>query len=347
MLKVSGITCQYETETVISGLDLTLAHGDIGCLLGPSGCGKSTVLRAIAGFQSISAGTITMDGRTLSTSSQVVVPEKRNIGMVFQDYALFPHLTVEENIGFGLSRKNKGARSLRVKQLAETVDLATHLDKYPHELSGGQQQRVALARALAPAPELILLDEPFSNLDTDLRRKLSLEVRNILKEMGISGILVTHDQQEAFAVSDYVGVIHEKKITQWDTPYNLYHEPVTPFVAKFVGQGSFIPGTVLSHDSIKCELGLIKGNRAYSWEKGTEVSVLIRPDDIVYAEQSKHQVKIVNKLFTGASTTYSLQLASGMILDGLLPSHVDFYVGQSIKIALSAKDLIAFQLDQI
>src|SRR5690606_38807699 len=211
-----------------------------------------------------------------------------------------------------------------------------------HELSGGQQQRVALARALAPEPELLLLDEPFSNLDVDLRRRLSHEVRVILKSRGISAILVTHDQEEAFAVSDQVGVFKDGRLEQWDTPFNLYPEPLTPFVASFIGQGYFIRGQLIAPETVQTELGVIRGNRAYNWPAGSSVDVLLRPDDIVYAPQSPLKALIVGKTFLGASTLYRLQLPTGNQLEGIFASHADYPMGQAVGIAIAADHLVVF-----
>jgi len=210
-------------------------------------------------------------------------------------------------------------------------------------LSGGQQQRVALARALAPEPQLLLLDEPFSNLDGELRRKLSHEVRDILKARGTSAILVTHDQEEAFAVSDHVGVFKEGRLEQWDTPYNLYHEPLTPYVASFIGQGYFIRGQLSSPESVQTELGELRGNRAYTWPAGGAVDVLLRPDDIVYAPDSALKARIVGKSFQGASTLYRLQLPTGAQLESIFPSHADHLVGAEVGIRVAAEHLVLFQ----
>ena len=227
LLELEHVSHSYGSQPVLRDLSCALERGSIGCLLGPSGCGKTTVLRAIAGFEPVQQGEIRIGGAVVSSRSVHLPPERRRIGMVFQDYALFPHLTVAENVGFGLQKSVAAARRERVEELLVTVGLAGAGAKYPHELSGGQQQRVALARALAPRPDLLLLDEPFSNLDIELRERLSLEVREILKRSGISAILVTHDQHEAFAVADEIGIMHEGRIQQWDTPYNLYHRRPT------------------------------------------------------------------------------------------------------------------------
>jgi len=276
----------------------------------------------------------------LSRAGFTLAPEKRRIGMVFQDYALFPHLTVADNVAFGIRKHAQAPRI--VGEMLELVNLSQLGKRYPHELSGGQQQRVALARALAPEPELLLLDEPFSNLDVDLRRRLSHEVRDILKSRGISAILVTHDQEEAFAVSDQVGVFKDGRLEQWDTPFNLYHEPLTPFVASFIGQGYFIRGQLIAPETVQTELGVIRGNRAYNWPAGSSVDVLLRPDDIVYAPQSPLKALIVGKTFLGASTLYRLQLPTGNQLEGIFASHADYPMGQEVGISIAADHLVVF-----
>jgi iron(III) transport system ATP-binding protein len=340
LLALRNLQCGYRGQSVVSELNLHLNAGDIGCLLGPSGCGKTTTLRAIAGFEAVQAGEISLAGQVISRPGFTLAPEKRRIGMVFQDYALFPHLTVAQNVAFGIRQHPQ--REQATRELLELVKLDQLGQRYPHELSGGQQQRVALARALAPEPKLLLLDEPFSNLDGELRRKLSQEVREILKLRGISAILVTHDQQEAFAVSDHVGVFNQGRLQQWDTPFNLYHEPLTPFVASFIGQGYFIRGQLLSPDTVQTELGVIHGNRAYLWPSGSAVDVLLRPDDIVYDASSPLQARIVAKTFLGAATLYRLQLASGSLLESILPSHVDLEPGQNMGIRIAADHLVVF-----
>lgn len=340
LLSLRNLGCGYRGQAVVSDLNLHLNAGDIGCLLGPSGCGKTTTLRAIAGFESVQQGEISLAGEVISRAGFTLAPEKRRVGMVFQDYALFPHLTVAQNVAFAIRQHPQ--REQITRELLELVKLEALGQRYPHELSGGQQQRVALARALAPDPRLLLLDEPFSNLDGELRRKLSQEVREILKARGISAILVTHDQQEAFAVSDHVGVFNEGRLQQWDTPYNLYHEPLTPFVASFIGQGYFIRGQLLSPDTVQTELGVIRGNRAYQWPIGSAVDVLLRPDDIVYAPGSELQARIVGKTFLGAATLYRLQLATGSLLESIFPSHADLEPGSHVGIRIAADHLVVF-----
>ncbi len=340
LLKLHNLACGYQNQRVVQDLHLHLNVGDIGCLLGSSGCGKTTTLRAIAGFEPVHAGEIRLGGEVISRPGFTLAPEKRRIGMVFQDYALFPHLTVAQNIGFGIRRHPRQATV--VDELLELVNLSGLGKRYPHELSGGQQQRVALARALAPEPQLLLLDEPFSNLDVELRKRLSHEVRSILKARGTSAILVTHDQEEAFAVSDHIGVFKEGRLEQWDTPYNLYHEPLTPYVASFIGQGYFIRGQLLDHESISTELGVLRGNRAYPGAPGSAVDVLLRPDDIVHAPGSPLKARVTGRTFQGASTLYNLQLATGSPLEALFPSHIDRMPGDEVGIRVEAEHLVAF-----
>jgi len=342
LLTLDKIQCNYEKNVIIKDLSLSLSQGDIGCLLGPSGCGKSTILRAIAGFEPLVNGSISLNNHIISSTKSILAPEKRHIGMVFQDYALFPHLTISENIAFGLSNKKKQNNQNQISELIELVDLNGYENRYPHELSGGQQQRVALARALAPKPSLILLDEPFSNLDAELRTRLSIDIRAILKELNISAILVTHDQKEAFAMCDNIGVIDSGTIQQWGKPYELYHEPVNRFVACFIGRGSFISGNILTPDTFSSELGSIQGNRAYNWPQNSPVEILLRPDDIVYNAHSSLVGTVTSKTFAGTSTQYLLQLPSGKKIEALFPSHQDFNIGDLVNFSVDAEHLIAY-----
>lgn len=345
-LQVKNIVCRYEPSTasppVVDDLSFVLETGEIGCLLGSSGCGKTTVMRAIAGFQSVESGSIELTGKLLSGANYHLSPEKRHVGMVFQDYALFPHLSVRQNITFGLHKLPAKAREQACEELLALVKLAGMGHRYPHELSGGQQQRVALARALAPSPALLLLDEPLSSLDAELRRGLALEVRDILKERGMSAIMVTHDQEEAFAFADKIGVLHQGRLEQWDVPFNLYHEPKTRYVANFIGQGVFLPGFVREANTIETELGVLQSHKHYPWISNTAVEVLLRPDDIVECSDSPYQAKIVRKLFAGTSTLYTLALPTGSRIEVALPSHHDFEIGHQIGIRVEADHLIAF-----
>jgi iron(III) transport system ATP-binding protein len=344
LLAVRGLRHAYESNEVIRGLSLSLAKGTIGCLLGASGCGKTTVLRCIAGFEPVQAGEIWLNGQLVSRRGVRIPTEERRVGMVFQDYALFPHLTVAQNIGFGLRNGDRAARARRVDEVLETVRLAGLRDKYPDDLSGGQQQRIALARALAPRPDLLLLDEPFSNLDVEFRAELSVEVREILRQQNTTAILVTHDQHEAFSLADEIGIMREGVIEQWDTPYRLYHEPATRYVADFVGQGMFLPGTVLDRSRIRLELGVFQGDTS-DWQQGTEVDVLLRPDDILHDDASPLQAQVLHKAFRGAQFLYTLELPAGGRIMSLVPSHHNHAIGEKIGIRLEIDHLVAFRRD--
>ena len=349
LLELNNISYAFDHQVVVRDLSFALESGAIGCLLGPSGCGKTTVLRCIAGFEHVNAGEIHLGGMPVSSPHVHVPTEQRQIGMVFQDYALFPHLTIGANIGFGLRGANRVMRDARVAELLGIVGLDGQAKKFPHELSGGQQQRVALARALAPKPRLLLLDEPFSNLDVDLRERLAVEVREIIKAQGITAILVTHDQHEAFAIADEIGVMHDGRIQQWDSPYNLYHRPINRFVADFVGQGVFLPGTVLDANSIDIEIGNLQNAMASRQPvpgfgaPGSIVDVLLRPDDITHDDASGLKAEVVAKAFRGAEFLYTLRLASGRRVLSLVPSHHNHAIGERIGIRLDVDHVVAFQ----
>jgi iron(III) transport system ATP-binding protein len=350
-LRVEDLQHAYEGnpagQEAVRGVSFSLERGAIGCLLGPSGCGKTTVLRCIAGFESPSGGRILLHGEEVSSARRSLPPEKRRIGMVFQEHALFPHLTAAGNISFGFSNKNETRG--RVKELAALTGISELLEKYPHELSGGQQQRVALARALAPRPELLLLDEPFSNLDTGLRERLALELREIIKASGATAVLVTHDQHEAFAIADEIGVMRDGRIEQWDLAYNLYHRPVNRFVADFVGQGVFLPARVLNAKQVEIELGVLDGAIPHGCQigcdvcgKGCRAEVLLRPDDVVHDDAAPTKAEVVHKAFRGAEILYTLKLASGQKVLALVPSHHNHAIGEHIGIRLDVDHVVAF-----
>jgi iron(III) transport system ATP-binding protein len=343
LVAIQGIEQSYGANRVLNGLSFALRRGEIGCLLGASGCGKTTVLRCIAGFEPVAAGEIWLNGILVSRKNYSLPTEQRRIGMVFQDYALFPHLDVSANIAFGLHGLNKPQRELRVAELLEIVGLAHAGATFPHELSGGQQQRVALARALAPQPELLLLDEPFSNLDVELRERLSLEVRDILKQQNATAILVTHDQHEAFNIADVVGIMARGALEQWDAPYTLYHEPASRLVADFIGQGTFLPGTVINDQLVQIELGTFQAELPGGWPRGAMVDVLLRPDDILHDDSSPLQAEVLHKAFRGAEFLYTLQLPAGGRVMSLVPSHHNHAIGETIGIRLEIDHLVAFR----
>jgi len=342
LLELRQVSQAYDGRPVLDNLSFQLDTGLIGCLLGPSGCGKTTVLRCIAGFEPLTHGEVVLHGEVMSRPGLTVPAERRRIGMVFQDYALFPHLTVERNIAFGLRGVSETARASRVAELLETIGLVPVATRYPQELSGGQQQRVALARALAPRPELLLLDEPFSNLDVEMRERLSLEVRDILKQQKATAMLVTHDQHEAFNIADEIGLMAHGRIEQWDTPYRLYHEPATRFVADFIGQGVLLPGTVVDGQTVRMELGVLRGRFMSELPRGSAVDVLLRPDDILHDDASPMQARVLHKAFRGAEFLYTLQLPGGGRVLSLVPSHHNHAVGETIGIRLEIDHVVAF-----
>jgi iron(III) transport system ATP-binding protein len=342
LLELQDVSVAYGDNTVVHEVSLALNTGVIGCLLGPSGCGKTTLLRAIAGFEPVTEGRILLDGREVSRAGWTLPPERRQVGMVFQDFALFPHLNVAENIGFGIRHLPSRARQARVAELLALVGLPSYGDSYPHALSGGQQQRIAVARAMAPRPRLLLLDEPFSSMDVELREELAREVRRILKQEQITAILVTHDQMEAFAMADRIGVVNAGRILQWDTAYNLYHRPAERFVADFIGQGKLLAGTVLNEHQVETEIGVITGLVPEGCGEGDPVDVLVRPDDIRPDDASDISGEVLDKAFRGASFLYTLRLASGGKVLCFAPSHDNFAVGERIGLKLFFNHLVIF-----
>ena len=342
LLELKNIECRLRGQTIVEDLSLHINKGDLFCLLGPSGCGKTTVLRAIAGFQSLHQGEIRLRDKRVSYPGYTLAPEKRRIGMVFQDYALFPHMNVCHNICFGLYDKTNQEKQLIAEEMLEVVGMAAMGKRYIHELSGGQQQRVALARALAQKPDLVLLDEPFSNLDVEMRERLSYEVRQILKQQHTTGIMVTHDQHEAFAMGDQIGVMNEGRLLQRDTAYNLYHSPENRFVADFIGQGVFVNGTLVSHDTVETSIGVIRGDRAYDLPTGSKVELLLRPDDIVFDPQGELTGKVTQRAFKGAEILYTLQIKPDLELLSLIPSHHDYRIGEEVRLRLAPDHMVAF-----
>jgi len=329
LLTLEHVTKRFEAggAPAVDDLSLAVERGRILALLGPSGCGKTTTLRLIAGFETPDAGRITIAGRTVADGRDGahVEPEARGVGIVFQDYALFPHLTVGENVAFGLPRT---ARGERVGQILDLVGLADLTDRYPHELSGGQQQRVAVARALAPAPAVILLDEPFSNLDADLRAQMRDEVEKILRSTGTTAIFVTHDQEEAFTIADQVGVLDCGRLEQLGPPEAIYHHPATPFVAEFVGAADFLPGIVTSQ-GIVTEIGVFGNVEAR--EPGEKVRVMIRPDDVTFVPDPQGEAVILRRSFRGSENLYSLGLPSGHRVHSSQPSSAAFATGTRVR----------------
>ncbi len=342
LLSVNQVNKSFGPNQVAKNISLSLQRGEIGCLLGPSGCGKTTLLRVIAGFEDIHSGSVHIDDTLVTDARTTIPPEKRSIGMVFQDYALFPHLTIGENICFGIRKLAVNERRSRLHELLSLVGLEGIGYKYPHEISGGQQQRVALARALAPKPDLLLLDEPFSNLDAVLRDRLTVEVRDILKELGTTALLVTHNQHEAFSVADKIGVIFNGKMQQWEKAHGIYHMPATLEVAKFVGDGTLVSGKVLGPQKVQSSFGILEGDLSLPCDSGCEVDLLLRPEDILHVDSSALRAIIKHKSFRGPNILYQLQLPSGERCQSLVSSHHDHGIGESIGILPEIDNLIVF-----
>ncbi|MFY8102607.1 MAG: ABC transporter ATP-binding protein [Ramlibacter sp.] len=344
-----GVRYAGSPRPAVDAVSFGLPRGAIGVLIGPSGCGKTTLLRAIAGLEAAGTGQIRISRELVSGDGVHVPAESRRIGMVFQDYALFPHLDVGRNVAFGIAHLPRAERAQRVAQVLTLVGLAGTERRMPHELSGGQQQRVALARALAPKPELLLLDEPFSNLDIDLRERLAHEIRGILKAAGATALFVTHDQLEAFAIGDVIGVMHQGKLHQWDEAYTLYHRPATRFVADFIGHGVFAPATLREAGDqvvVDTPLGALTDVAECplpsAFEAG-QCEVLLRADDIIHDDDAPVKAQIVRKAFRGADFLYTLCLGTGETVMAHVPSHHDHKVGEWIGIRAQVDHVVTFE----
>jgi iron(III) transport system ATP-binding protein len=352
-LQLDQVSIRYPGSAgraAVESVSLALRPGEIGVLIGPSGCGKTSLLRAIAGLERLAQGRISIRGEPLADATRHLhsEPEARRIGMVFQDYALFPHMSVARNVAFGIADLPRDEREKRVQEVLDLVGLAHAARRAPHQLSGGQQQRVALARALAPTPRLLLLDEPFSSLDIDLRERLAQELRAILKASATTALFVTHDQLEAFAVGDKIGVMREGRLLQWDDAYTLYHRPACRFVAGFIGHGVFTPAQIVTSaagpvvrtvlgdllDLAECPLP-----EAYP---GGLCDVLLRADDIVHDDSAAVLACIERKAFRGADFLYTLRLASGERLQAQVPSHHDHHIGEWIGIRAAVDHVVTF-----
>ena len=342
-VSLRGVHKSFESKKmVIEDMSLDVAHGEIVVLAGPSGCGKTTTLRLIAGFIEPDMGSIFIEDLEVAGASSVP-PENRPVGIVFQDYALFPHLNIEENVSFGLLKIEKSARDNVVTDSLELVGLEGFNKRYPHELSGGEQQRVALARALAPKPKVVLLDEPFSNLDAFLRAQVREEIHQILRNAGTTAIFVTHDQQEALTLADRLVVLNKGRFAQVGTPEDIYHRPATRFVANFMGQSNFLPGTVESN-GISTELG--RWPNPSSLDQGSEVDVMLRPHDISLAVDEAASAVVSARQFLGEENLYTIRLLSGRKIRSTMPSHSVFDPGQKVKITVRRQQGVIMKDDK-
>lgn len=335
ILHLENVTKQFAKTTIaaVEAVTLALPQGDLLGLLGPSGCGKTTLLRLIAGFEEPQTGTIKIDGRTVAGDGNGIAPEQRDIGMVFQDYALFPHLTVAKNVAFGLQNSRKKALFNTQKRTAEVIALVGLQgleNRYPHQLSGGQQQRVALARAIAPQPALVLLDEPLSNLDVQVRLRLRQEVREILKNTGTSGVFVTHDQEEALSISDWVAVMQQGQLEQFGTPEDIYQKPTSRFVAEFVTQANFVMAQ-RQGDLWETEVGCFKASMHESFERG---ELMIRQEDIILKPDEQATVVISDRQFLGREHSYCLLTASGRKIFARTSCSVAIPIGTKVQLSV-------------
>lgn len=345
ILQLENVTKQFPRTAApaVNQVTLQLQQGDLLGLLGPSGCGKTTLLRLIAGFEQPQTGTIELAGQMVAGLGRWLPPERRDVGMVFQDYALFPHLTVAENVAFGLKHQRRSKR-VPPKQIKEWVTQAIALvglqtleHRYPHELSGGQQQRVALARALAPQPAIVLLDEPLSNLDVQVRLRLRQEIRDILKTTGTTGVFVTHDQEEALCMADQVAVMRQGQIEQFGPPEAIYQEPTSRFVAEFVTQANFLPARFNGNDW-ETEIGCFTAKEAGSeW-----ADLMIRQEDLRLEPDDSGKVVVRDRQFLGREHRYCLVCPSGQELHARIPAGTPLSVGTRVKLSVREPVLQGF-----
>ncbi|HEX6248855.1 MAG TPA: ABC transporter ATP-binding protein [Nocardioidaceae bacterium] len=331
-LVLEGVSKRYGSTVAVESVDLTAAPGELITLVGPSGCGKSTTLRLVAGLERPDRGIIRIAGEVVADDRRFQEPEQRRVGLVFQDHALFPHLTVAQNVAFGLNRLSRAERQARVREVLDLVRLGHLAARYPHELSGGEQQRVALARALAPRPAVVLLDEPFSSLDESLRAQVRADTVAVLRETGTTGMLVTHDQTEALSVGDRVIVMNGGRVEQADTPERVFEHPATRFVASFMGDADFLPAHV--HDALlTCEIGVV--STIPGWANcDVDVDVVLRPHEVALTLDPSSSAHVVAVEYHGAFVLHMVRLASGRTLRSWQPHAVRHPVGTAVAVTV-------------
>ncbi len=338
-LSIKNLTCHYDDQTVLESLSLEVEQGQIVCLLGASGCGKTTLLKAVAGLLPLSSGQMSLNSLIIDDGENWLPPEQRNIGMIFQDYALFPHLTVAENIAFGLKNETAQQKLLKVEEMLGLVHLKGYGDRYPHQLSGGQQQRVAIARSLAYKPDLLLLDEPFSNIDTQVRHELIREIRKIFKQQGVTAIFVTHSREEAFAFSDKMAVMNNGVIEQYGTASELYYRPSSKFVADFLGGGSYLAATRVSQSAFETHLGVIEASAQQEIQLQAECALLLRPQHVQVQVDTESAVKVLEQHFMGDHCRYVIDVNGDRLL---ATSAQALNIGDSVAVKIDTQGVLAF-----
>ncbi|WOG28087.1 ABC transporter ATP-binding protein [Endozoicomonas sp. 8E] len=342
-LTIAGLSCRYEQTEVLSNLSLEVEQGEIVCLLGRSGCGKTTLLKAISGLLQPSAGTISLHGQVVSSVHGTLPPERRGMGMIFQDYALFPHLTVFHNIAFGLKNLSRKDTRRRVEAMLELVNLSGLDKRYPHELSGGQQQRVAIARALANSPSLLLLDEPFSNIDSQVRQRLVREVRDILKQQKVTGLFVTHNRDEGFAFADSVAIMHDGNILQRGHSFDVYNRPASRFVAEFMGSGNLLPCEVINSRTVSTPVGVVESSTDISADPGQTAELFIRPQmfsiERCQCENPLNPAQIKSQQFMGTRLRTEVKLEENILV---VENSTPFPESTPVDISVRPHDLLLF-----
>lgn len=338
IIELDQIRCDYHDKTVLDGLSLSVKHNEILCLLGPSGCGKTTALKVMAGLLPTAGGNIAIDGEQVNGNGVFVPPEQRHLGMIFQDYALFPHMSVAANVGFAISQLGKAKVKAKVDEMLALVKLEGLGERYPHQLSGGQQQRVAIARALAYSPRLLLLDEPFSNIDTQVRLSLIEDIRQILKTQQMSAVFVTHSKEEGFAFADQMAVMNEGKIVQKDTPEQLFNHPTNTFVAQFLGKGVYLPAKVLPNNQVQSPFGVLTSTSDIHCDVDVEGQLLIRPQYFQLGDLDVNAT-ISHKVFVGSGFSYQVKFAD---FDIEVFSPLQYSVGQQVNLTVLPHQLHVF-----
>ena len=342
-LSINNIVCQYDGQPVINDLSLSLDNNDIIALLGPSGCGKTTLLRAIAGLQGIDEGEIYFDGHLVSSNDFMLPSEQRNVGMIFQDYALFPHLSVSDNIAFGLNKLSKSAQQQRVNNMLQLVHLEPFAQRFPHELSGGQQQRVAIARALAYQPNLMLLDEPFSNIDSQSRGQIMMEIRQILKQQHVPAVFVTHSKDEAFAFADKIAIFNQGKIEQIGSAQTLYQQPISPYVANFMGKANYLPLHRVNAQSLHTKLGEISVANTDLRKKHN--TVMIRPEHLKITPDDNSEYQISQRFFNGSHRVYKLLSNADNAPELEVHCPQDLPISSRVMVTVKPHDTVSFEIN--